>query len=1100
MGGFADFLNETLSPEEGKKSAFLGFLDTFTKDEQTKKSEQKPPKTGFTSFLEETLPPDPGATNEAVGKNIETIPPPQTEEYVDYTQAPPKEKPPWYDDYLGLIRPLLAGAQTGAAGITKALLKAADFISDKLGIPKSNAARIVADDLEKFSQANKARGVGGIVGDVASGIGRAAIDIPAIMSLGPAGLPVYGGLMGAAEGGLPGAIVGATSGALTHGALKGIGGLATPARVGAGAAFGAATTPGGLEERVKGAATMGVLSATGGKPRPGVIDLRGKVPEKAPEMTVAGQTTLPPPPTEAPTARIVPEATTPRIKPSSISTAYLNEQINYGGELRARGSVIAEMQSQGVPQQRIGAYMMGAKTVQTAAELPSPATEAVGRVTKTTVPATEAPVGPELPPGLPPSPSNPIQDVSEMSQIKPLPARVGKRSLTPMIQMFKKTPFFMKRLYVPKMEADAATVKENTVVHKDRVRMEKLVGKEGESRIYAYAISKMPGGGEALAATGITDIPTTLRPVEMEVYNHIVNDQLPQMHPRINQARGTLGLADIGHIPNYFTFLRDRGAIENGDFFVYAEDAGRIAHMLKKPTDPYFFKERTGGKGPLIPRLFDTYEMYMNKAAAYVNNAPVVAESRKLLGDISYADPQGQKQTFKYSVHDPTRAEALERWVDFSAVNLSPHSVLAGTIGPEAARTMQVINKNAAAATLSLNVRPMLLQWASLRNSYMELGPKWLTRGVLASLHPSARKPIWEKSNTLAGRAFDVTVSALRDKMPARPESTTAIKKMAQTLGRGAEVVGKPTQAVAKFGLEGLRLSDMEVYRWTITGAYLEGVTPKNRGGLGLSEVEAMRRADILATETQGSAARRDISPFQRTIEGKLASMFQTFTINEFGYLNSRFFGKKEEGFTREQRLRAIYRYALATVVVNVLFEDVLNMRSPFPTPERELVAVLRGKKNWREGLVAAGKEMLEPVPLVGSMWRWGTERKTMLPFALQNVVDIMQNTQKAGRAFTSGDWGNMEVGDVAPFAQLAGIPGTSEAMKTMRRREQGGTWFQSIMGQKMESLGTAPAGLSKADKELLKKYGVGPGAGKAAPKKNQKAIDDLLKKYGVKK
>ena len=39
MGGFSDFLSETLPQEEGKKSAFLGFLDTFTKDEQAKKSE-----------------------------------------------------------------------------------------------------------------------------------------------------------------------------------------------------------------------------------------------------------------------------------------------------------------------------------------------------------------------------------------------------------------------------------------------------------------------------------------------------------------------------------------------------------------------------------------------------------------------------------------------------------------------------------------------------------------------------------------------------------------------------------------------------------------------------------------------------------------------------------------------------------------------------------------------------------------------------------------------------------------------------------------------------------------------------------------------------
>ncbi len=42
------------------------------------------------------------------------------------------------------------------------------------------------------------------------------------------------------------------------------------------------------------------------------------------------------------------------------ATSYLEEKINYGGELRSRGSVIAEMQKQGIPQKGIDYYMMGA--------------------------------------------------------------------------------------------------------------------------------------------------------------------------------------------------------------------------------------------------------------------------------------------------------------------------------------------------------------------------------------------------------------------------------------------------------------------------------------------------------------------------------------------------------------------------------------------------------------------------------------------------------------------------------------------------------------------------------------------------------------------
>lgn len=44
---------------------------------------------------------------------------------------------------------------------------------------------------------------------------------------------------------------------------------------------------------------------------------------------------------------------------------YLNEQINYGGEIRTRGEVISDLQENDTPQKYIDAYMMGgAKSIQ----------------------------------------------------------------------------------------------------------------------------------------------------------------------------------------------------------------------------------------------------------------------------------------------------------------------------------------------------------------------------------------------------------------------------------------------------------------------------------------------------------------------------------------------------------------------------------------------------------------------------------------------------------------------------------------------------------------------------------------------------------------
>ena len=51
------------------------------------------------------------------------------------------------------------------------------------------------------------------------------------------------------------------------------------------------------------------------------------------------------------------------MKAKSFVNEYLNEQVNYGGEIKTRGSVILEMQKQGFAQRLIDAYMMGIKTI-----------------------------------------------------------------------------------------------------------------------------------------------------------------------------------------------------------------------------------------------------------------------------------------------------------------------------------------------------------------------------------------------------------------------------------------------------------------------------------------------------------------------------------------------------------------------------------------------------------------------------------------------------------------------------------------------------------------------------------------------------------------
>jgi hypothetical protein len=228
--------------------------------------------------------------------------------------------------------------------------------------------------------------------------------------------------------------------------------------------------------------------------------------------------------------------------------------------------------------------------------------------------------------------------------------------------------------------------------------------------------------------------------------------------------------------------------------------------------------------------------------------------------------------------------------------------------------------------------------------------------------------------------------------------------------------------------------------------------------------------------------------------------MFQTFPIAQWNMFIKHGLGIKNKNMSTAERGRRIFRMAFGAIVVNAFFEGLLDMRSPLPAPEWQLLDGIKKGKSWSAILVDMATEPLESVPIIGGSLRYGTERKSYLPAPIQTAQDLFQLFAKGKRALAERDFSILQPENLSAPLKVLGVPGVSQAEKMMRRREQGGTWPQAIIGTKMETLGTGGAGLTKADKELLKKYGIGKGPSKATPKKNQKAIDDLMKKYGVKK
>jgi len=124
----------------------------------------------------------------------------------------------------------------------------------------------------------------------------------------------------------------------------------------------------------------------------------------------------------------------------NLTDKYLNEEINYGGEIRTRGSIIAEMQKEGIPERQIGLYMMGAKTLK---GKPSPVPpelgglESIGKAEMKLsaeleakgIPKTEITKAPELPVQEPP-PKNVYGEEIARSEIDNLLLKLQRKNLS----------------------------------------------------------------------------------------------------------------------------------------------------------------------------------------------------------------------------------------------------------------------------------------------------------------------------------------------------------------------------------------------------------------------------------------------------------------------------------------------------------------------------------------------------------------------------------------------------------------------------------------------------------------------------------------------
>jgi len=506
--------------------------------------------------------------------------------------------------------------------------------------------------------------------------------------------------------------------------------------------------------------------------------------------------------------------------------------------------------------------------------------------------------------------------------------------------------------------------------------------RRGSSKnIMVYATSLQKGGLETLASMGVKDIPK-LTLGEMKIYQ-TMRGELEKVYNRIQKARIAAGLEPFKKVENYFTFFRNLDAMEKQGYGAFGLRANQIDDQFVKESARRFgFSKPRGEDKERILHLdaLGVFDSYIDAAYKHTSLSPTLSRIRGLIE----AD---HGNGWKLMEQNPEAYNFLNQWTNFLAGDVKhflPRSVN---------KVLMKLNKNLAFAVLSYNARSAGIQVAAGVHASTLVGPRYMMRGIGHLFNPAKRKFAWRRSNVLQGRMHDA----------AFVETSKA---------------GGLKQKIGQTGMAPLQASDKEMAMATWLGAHEKGMRH-----FGMNNKQAGFYADDIVIKSQASAARSDIAPIQRTPEGKSVTNLQTFVINEWGFLRRDVLGGlQNRNLSKKEIAARLGRFLAGATLANIVYEDILGVNSPFPSPINAYLRAIERGGDEMDGVREAGKELLSPIPVIGGALRYSSS-------PLGPVYNLTENIQK----HISGNKREYK----KPLPQIAGealgVPGTAQAAKILR-------------------------------------------------------------------
>lgn len=597
--------------------------------------------------------------------------------------------------------------------------------------------------------------------------------------------------------------------------------------------------------------------------------------------------------------------------------------------------------------------------------------------------------------------------------------------------MFDKYPQ-MKPLLHKAREIEATIVREKKIQTKhlkDIVKQFPSKKLRNEAGATWHALDKQ--GADAMRQM---NIKISERPQYIELKTKI-QPLFKDLFDRVNEQRIKLGKRPIPERADYLTFYAKESLyndFKNLFSGKHAETTNLImddlATINQRQTIPikdsvafHHLRRRGLEKGvELDLDPISIYSRYLDESLRHIHMSPLNAFVKELLSSKLTDVKTGKAARFKDV--NPSAAAELASW----------NNKLAGLSNLPLPRTFERLIQrgmnNLTVAQLFGNARTAAVQTVALFPTAVKHGYIATGKGIADTVVRRKNAPI-EKSAVLESAVMDAAVADMANVIAGT---------------RGQRIISG-VKAISVAPMQWLDYLSREATFRTAWNS-LEPLVKKGK----MRESEAIRLADSEVIRTQASGAPPELSPIQRNAIGKMATLWQTFTINHINFIAKDVLGIKDPVANPRRTAARVARYVGGMLAINALFEQVGGVQSPLPAPVQTIIRSLEEGDTNAARTIKTLLEVSEVFPFGSSIKFGGSPVGPLIDHA-SDITEALAgsaayNPDMLERAIGGDQKALLALGEI--LGKTFGVPFTAQVAKATRGLARGETLGRAIAGR----------------------------------------------------